>query len=74
MTVAEEFIDQLEYFNKLEMPTITLKDYFAIAVVPPILADKTLRIPDGIEPEEVIATMAYCLADAMMKAREKNNG
>jgi hypothetical protein len=47
-------------------PGVSLRDYFAAAVLPAVYAD----VPDGTE-HDVIAMKAYGMADAMLEARKK---
>jgi hypothetical protein len=51
--------------------TLTLRDQFAIAALPRILATfRVDKMPNN--PFEIAALSAYCIADAMLEARINN--
>jgi hypothetical protein len=45
--------------------SMTLRDYFAAKAMQAILSD-----PNFDKPDTVLANASYCIADAMLKARE----
>ena len=45
---------------------MTLRDYFAAKAMQAILSD-----PNFDKPDTVLANASYCIADAMLKAREQ---
>ena len=50
-----------------------LRDEFAKAAITGILAGKWGQMPQ-YKPEEAFANLAYIIADAMLKAKEKQHG
>ena len=69
----EEIRQMHKEFAEAEAYEENLRDRFAAAAITGILAGKWGQMPQ-YKPEEAFANLAYIIADAMLIAREKQNG
>jgi hypothetical protein len=69
----EEIRQMHREFAEAEAYEENLRDRFAAAAITGILAGKWGQMPQ-YKPEEAFANLAYIIADAMLIAREKQNG
>ena len=66
--VNEKHGDGTHYFSFTGM---TLRDYFAAAALPALLASEEMPVTNATKYADATARAAYCMADAMIAERAK---